>query len=268
MIGYLRYTARDIAYDTIAGICIVLKVYLVKISFVIPAYNEEHYLPGCLQALRTEISRHGDALETEIIVVNNASTDDTAEVASLFGATVVNEPTKGVARARQKGLENATGDIVAYIDADTKVTPDWIVLMLSEFAADPSLVALSGSCIFYDLPNFWRFVAGPYQAFVGWMTDLVTGQLVFGGNFAARRSSLLAVGGFDVSIVFYGEDQNIVQRLKKIGKYKFSLKLLAYTSARRFNAEGVLRTASTYASHFVYAYVLGRPPRSDYRDIR
>jgi glycosyltransferase involved in cell wall biosynthesis len=241
----------------------------VKISFVIPAYNEEAYLPACLSALLAEIAKHASVLETEILVVDNASTDRTALVAGSFpGVRVVTEPVKGVSRARQAGLSAAEGDIIAYIDADTKVTENWILIMLAEFAANPKLVALSGLCVFYDLPPFWRRIAGPYQGFIGWITDLMTGELVFGGNLAARREAMLAVGGFDTSIAFYGEDQNIVQRLKKVGKYKFSWKLVAETSARRFNAEGVLNVVGTYAANFLSLAVLKRPTITSYRDIR
>ena len=240
-----------------------------KISFVIPAYNEEAYLPASLSALLNEISRYRDAVDAEVIVVDNASTDKTASVAGSFqGVRVIAEPQKGVARARQAGFLAAEGDIVAYVDADTKITKDWMVVMLAEFAADPKLVALSGLCVFYDLPAFWRRLAGPYQGFIGWITDLMTGELVFGGNFAARREAMQAVGGFDTSIVFYGEDQNIVQRLKKVGKYKFSWKLVAETSARRFNQEGVLSTVGTYAANFISSAVLKRPVIKEYEDIR
>lgn len=240
-----------------------------KISFVIPAYNEEAYLHTSLSALFYEISRYRDVVDVEVIVVDNASTDNTASVAASFPSVrIVAEPEKGVARARQAGFLAADGDIVAYIDADTKITKDWIVVMLAEFAADPKLVALSGLCVFYDLPPFWRRLAGPYQGLIGWVTDLVTGELVFGGNFAARREAMQVVGGFDTSITFYGEDQNIVQRLKKVGKYKFTWKLVAETSARRFNKEGVLSTVGTYAANFISSALLKRPVIKDYEDIR
>ena len=106
------------------------------------------------------------------------------------------------------------------------------------------------------------------QGLIGWITDMVTGELVFGGNFAARREAMLAVGGFDTSIEFYGEDQNIVQRLKKVGKYKFSWRMVAETSARRFNAEGVLNMVGTYAANFLSSAILKRPAIGSYRDIR
>ena len=87
------------------------------LSVVIPAYNEEQYLPACLRALRQQ----KDAPPFEVIVVDNASTDSTACIAGQFGAHVVAEPRKGVARARQSGFEAARAPIVASTDADTIV---------------------------------------------------------------------------------------------------------------------------------------------------
>ncbi|MBI3573620.1 glycosyltransferase family 2 protein [Candidatus Kaiserbacteria bacterium] len=240
-----------------------------KISFVIPAYNEEAYLGGCLEALCLEIHREAGSFKTEMIVVNNASTDKTREIAKRFaGVSIIEEPKKGVALARQKGLEAAKGDIIAYIDADTKVTPGWIPVMLAEFAADPALVAISGPYIYYDLPAFWRRLAWPYHLVVGGITEFFTGQWVFGGNFAARRSALSAIGGFDTSILFYGEDQNVVQRLKKVGRFKFCTNLRALSSARRFVKEGIIKTVLVYAFNFIWVTVFKYPPNMVPRDVR
>ena len=238
-----------------------------KLSFVIPAYNEEGYLPACLESVQKEIAASGE--HAEIIVVNNASTDTTADVARSFkDVRVVDEPRKGVAFARQRGLEAASGELIAYIDADTRITDGWIPMALAAFAAEPDVVAISGPYVYYDLPGFWRRAAWPYQLIVGTVTEFFTGQWVFGGNFVARQSALLAVGGFDTSIAFYGEDQNIVQRLRKVGKFKFLMRLTALSSARRFVKEGVIRTVLVYAFNFIWVAVFRHPPNMRPRDVR
>jgi glycosyltransferase involved in cell wall biosynthesis len=97
-----------------------------KISFVVPAYNEQALLARSLNAIRDEILRAGQELgkDAEIIVVNNASTDRTREVAlSIPGVTVVDEPRKGLVQARWCGFEHSTGELIANIDADTIIPP-------------------------------------------------------------------------------------------------------------------------------------------------
>src|SRR5437763_970821 len=92
-----------------------------KISVVIPVYNEEKYLHDCLTALQHQ-TRKAD----EIIVVNNNSTDSSAQIAEKLGARVVNESKQGMIFARNRGFNEATGDVIARCDADTRVPPDWL----------------------------------------------------------------------------------------------------------------------------------------------
>jgi len=95
-----------------------------KLSFVIPAYNEEFYIGQCLASVLREISQNN--YNIEVIVVNNASTDNTTAVAVEFSsARVVNEPRKGTSSARNRGYEEARGDIVAFLDADARLSPRW-----------------------------------------------------------------------------------------------------------------------------------------------
>ena len=124
-----------------------------KISFVIPAYNEEDYLPKCLEAILQE--KQKGKYDMEIIVVNNASTDSTRKVALSYpGVIVVDEPKKGLTYARQAGFLNSTGDIIANIDSDSILTPDWLDTVMNNFTKNPKLVALSGPFIFHDLSLF------------------------------------------------------------------------------------------------------------------
>src|SRR5947209_11032880 len=118
-----------------------------KLSIVIPAFNEENYIGQTLES----ILKNAPPELLEIIVVNNASTDNTAQIASRFEKVrVVNEPLKGLTRARQAGLLAAQGDILAYIDADSLVPQNWFSQLKKEFSQDPELIALSGPYIYYD----------------------------------------------------------------------------------------------------------------------
>src|ERR1700678_1258174 len=105
-----------------------------RLSFVIPAYNEETYLPACLESILAQTQGMGDSVE--IIVVNNASSDRTREVALGFpGVQVVDEPRKGLTFARQAGFAASLGELIANVDSDSRLTPGWVANVLSAFDA-------------------------------------------------------------------------------------------------------------------------------------
>jgi glycosyltransferase involved in cell wall biosynthesis len=130
----------------------------VLISFVVPAYNEEALIGSCLRSIQAEIARTD--CRAEIIVVDNNSTDGTRRIASSVpGVIVVDEPQRGLVQARSAGCLAARGELIANIDADTMLTKGWLRTALAEFFRSPDLVALSGPCIYYDLPRSAQFVA-------------------------------------------------------------------------------------------------------------
>ena len=119
-----------------------------KISFVIPAYNEEKHIVLCLQSIQAEIDRVGELVETEMIVVNNASTDRTKELVVESGlARVVDETRKGLVFARSAGFTSSTGELIANIDADTRMPEGWLSTVIDSFQ-DPELMSLSGPYIY------------------------------------------------------------------------------------------------------------------------
>lgn len=119
--------------DTILGMSKKLKM-----SVVIPAYNEEQAIEACLQSLAAQ-TRPAD----EIIVVDNNSTDKTAEIAARY-ARVVTETKQGIGPARTRGFDEATGDVVLRIDSDAVAANDWIAVYEKAFAEDDELIAASG----------------------------------------------------------------------------------------------------------------------------
>ena len=94
------------------------------ISFVIPCYNEEKYIKDCIRSIKEEASK--SLLSYEIIVVDNNCTDNTADIAFQEGVIVVPENQKGVVFARQKGYEIAMYDLIANIDADSRLCEGWV----------------------------------------------------------------------------------------------------------------------------------------------
>lgn len=243
-----------------------------KISFVIPAYNEEDYIGLCLQSVMRELAASG--CDAEVIVVNNASIDRTRERAlAVPGVRVVDEPRKGLVRARQAGYLAATGDLIANIDADTRLPPGWIELVLEEFGRNPSLAALSGPLIYFDMSGLGRAMVRVFYGF-GYLAYLVLhyvirkGAMIQGGNFVVRRSALEAIGGYDTTIEFYGEDTDIARRVSRVGRVKWTFRLPIYSSARRLKGEGILRVGLRYALNFFWVAVLGRPKTKTHTDIR
>ena len=128
-----------------------------KLTFVVPAYNEEKYIGNCLKSILREIE--GKGYDVEIIVVNNASTDGTREIALSFETVrVVDEPNKGLSKARAAGFLASSGDLIANVDADTLLPAEWVEKVFYEFKNDNNLVALSGPYIYYDLSFFANFM--------------------------------------------------------------------------------------------------------------
>ena len=242
------------------------------VSFVVPAYNEEALLPRCLEAITAEIARSGRA--AEIVVVDNASTDRTREVAlATPGVRVVVEEERGLVPARRAGHRAARGKLIANIDADTIVPEGWLERTLSEFARDPDLVGLSGPYIYYDSPRSVRVAAACFYrcAFVAYLVVrfvMHAGSMMQGGNFVVQRDALERAGGFDSEFRFYGEDTDLARRLSKVGSVKFSFRLVAFSSGRRFAGEGVMRVGLTYTANFFWATFRKRPFTEEWQDYR
>ncbi|GAA1846654.1 glycosyltransferase family 2 protein [Agromyces salentinus] len=159
-------------------------------SVVIPAKDDAALLARCLGALAEQRVR-----AWEVIVVDNASRDETADVAAGYGARVVFEPSPGIPAAAATGLDHATGDVIARLDADCVPPPDWIERITGAFVEDPDLAALTGTARFAGGPPWLRrplssAYLGAYVALVGSALGHVP---LFGSNYAIRRTAWLAV---------------------------------------------------------------------------
>ena len=243
-----------------------------RLSFVVPAYNEETYLPACLESVLAQSRELGD--QVEIIVVNNASTDRTREVALKYpGVCVVDEPRKGLTYARQAGFTASKGELIANVDSDSRLTPGWVDTVLTTFAEEPKLVALSGPFVYYDLSPRQRvsvqvFYAAAFLVYALNRWVLRAGSMVQGGNFVLRRDALVKIGGFNTAIAFYGEDTDIARRLNCVGKVKFTFDLKMFSSARRLKQEGMLTIAARYTINYLWTTFRKKPFTEEYIDIR
>jgi cellulose synthase/poly-beta-1,6-N-acetylglucosamine synthase-like glycosyltransferase len=244
----------------------------VLISFVVPAYNEEQRLARTLTAIVAEIQRTN--CRAQVVVVNNASTDGTRDIAASFPeVTIVDEPVKGLVQARRAGFENATGELIANVDADTIVTEGWLGRVLHEFQRDPRLVALSGPYIYYDVPKRTRAAVRAFYVlgFGFYLLNrfvLRVGSLLQGGNFVVRRSAMEQIGGYNPEFSFYGEDTDLARRLHAVGAVKFTFDLPALSSGRRLLSEGLMKIGLRYSMNFVWATFFRKPFTDSWIDIR
>ena len=242
------------------------------LSFVIPAYNEEASLGPCIESILNQTGQLDIA--TEIIVVNNASTDRTREVALSYPAVkLVDEPRKGLPQARQAGFAASSGELIANVDADSRLTPGWTRKVLDQFASTPRLVALSGPVVYYGLtPRQSLLVRVFYMsAWVAYAINrylLRVGSMIQGGNFVIERQALERIGGFNLGITFYGEDTDIARRLHTLGIVRFTFDLKMLTSARRLLKEGIFATAARYSINYFWTTFFERPFTREHRDIR
>ncbi|MBI5071537.1 glycosyltransferase [Candidatus Falkowbacteria bacterium] len=243
-----------------------------KISIIIPAYNEEKLLPRCLKSIFSAKLPES----YEVIVVNNASTDRTEEIARSFtGVKVVNESKKGITKARQAGFLSATGDILVFFDADTLIPEDWFKIAVSKFKSNPKLVGVSGPYHFEaiswwarGLEWFYNYIIMPTGEFIWKYILRQGGIMLLGGNFAVRKEALVAVNGFNTEIDFFGEDTNLTRRIAKIGKIDFTNSLFVYSSPRRFRGEGGVRLAVKYIINFFGEWIFKKPVNKSYEDFR
>ena len=120
----------------------------VRISIIIPAYNEARTLPACLDAIAAQ-----DVRPYEVLVVDNNSTDSTAAVAAQYPfVKVLHEPRQGVVYARNTGFDKARGTIIARIDADVRLPVDWVGRVSNFYAKLGSQkLVFTGGCRFYNL---------------------------------------------------------------------------------------------------------------------
>lgn len=235
------------------------------ISVVIPAYNEAEYLGKCLASV---LKARTDSVK-EILVIDNASTDTTAAVARGFpGVRVVREEQKGLTRARQCGLSNATGDVLAWMDADCTVNRSWFEEIERVFTQEPSTVCLSGPYRYGDGSVLLRAMTELYWWILAWPTSWIVGHMTVGGNFAARKQALIDAGGFDTTIAFYGEDTDISRRLHRVGKVRFSMRFRNTSSSRRLAKQGILKIGWIYVANFLSQVFLKRSVNTSYIDVR
>ena len=190
-----------------------IRLSIMHFSLIIPAWNESAFIAQTLEKLTVvivEAERHGGH-RAELIVVDNNSTDNTAEIASSLGATVVFEPVNQIARARNRGAEAASGDVLIFMDADTTCSEKLLNHVLARLATGS--VVGGGSTIAPDKP-----VAGAAMRGIQfWNRISRTANLAAGCFLFCRRDAFDEVGGFSDKL-YAGEEIFLSRALKRWGR--------------------------------------------------
>lgn len=215
------------------------------LSVVIPVRNGGHDFQRCLRGLRASTWT-----DFELLVIDDASTDDSAEIANQFGARVLrhHEPL-GPAAARNAGAEAAVGSIVFFLDADVVPHTDTLARVMSRFHADPELAALFGS---YDdkpaapgLVSQYRNLMHHYVHQQGaFEADARPAHTFWTGCGAIRRDVFLAIGGFDPRLYRRPaiEDIELGYRLTRAGHRILLARDVQATHLKRWTLRSILRT--------------------------
>lgn len=195
------------------------------LSVIVPAYNEEVELPQTLSAIRTAAEQAG--ISYEIVLADDGSTDETAAIGRDFGANVIAINSRHIAAARNAGARAARGDILLFVDADTRISGENITQLQCALADDGC--AGGGARLQFDreLPRwgriFFRIFSAIYFGF-----GLGAGAFLF-----TTRENFEKIGGFDERY-FAGEEIFFTLALRRLGRFRI-LQGPVITSGRKLH---------------------------------
>lgn len=211
-----------------------------KISVVIPAYNEEQLLSRCLESIDNQNFPRD---QYEIIVVDNNSFDNTFNIAENYGAKVLFEQKRGVVYARQTGIENAKGKIIVGLDADCEIPPNFLKNISDQFK-NKYLTGLCGNIYFDNAPLIPTILAKIMANYGHYYSKLFKRTpFCWAANFSFRKKDFQQVGGYNLYLPLLraginaqrSDEYDFVSKLlKRKKKVVFDKKIMLKTSGRRF----------------------------------
>lgn len=212
-----------------------------SISVIVPAYNEERYIGETLNKLNSAkdclLERAG--IPTEIIVVDNGSTDATVSIALSSGAKVIKEAQRNIARARNVGANGAAGNLLVFIDADV-IVPEVLLWSISEVMKDERCVGGAVDTLYQPGKSWVKVYLQAWRLF-GKFAGMAQGAAQF-----CRRDVNVCLSGYDETI-YMGEDVDFYRRLKRFAKRNgaricFIQDIQVIPSTRRFDRWPFWRT--------------------------
>jgi len=239
----------------------VFVVAATDISVIIPTLNEEKYLPSCLNSLSNQCwsGRY------QIIVVDGGSTDRTVEVARKHADKVLVEPGQRVGAARNIGAEESEGNILAFIDADTCASPNWLSA-IDRVLQDSETLGVTGPTLPYQANTLDTITYTFWTIYLQRLLLSLGMPHVIGFNCAYRKRPFLRAGGFDENSVT-SEDIQLARRMHKQGRIAFEKEMFAFTSPRRFRTYGHAYIAGLYLLNGFSTLLLNRSSQ-EYPPVR
>ncbi len=184
-----------------------------RISVIVPAFNEEKLLAGTLRQIKSAaqvLAFRG--WELELVVCDNNSTDHTAEVAQAEGAKVVFEPINQIARARNTGAQAATGDWLVFVDADSQPSRELVGAMAEQIQGGVCLAG--GSTIRMSTHDFAARAVVALWNWISRLRRLLAGSFIF-----CEAAAFREIGGFSENL-YAGEEIDLSQRLKSLARQR------------------------------------------------
>jgi len=224
-----------------------------KLSIIIPAYNEEEYLPGLLESIKNQ-----DFDDYEVIVADADSDDNTRKIAEEYGCRIVNGGMPAVGRNR--GAAAARGELLLFLDADLVLTDGYLRDAVEEFESEDLGIAITQM-----IPISTRRRDKILHEFANRFMILVESIKPHGAGcygILTRRDLHEKVGGFDESLDF-GEDTDYIERIGKISKFKVLRKPRVLVSIRRLEKEGLKNLAFKYTRSTIYDFMGRRVSAGD-----
>jgi len=216
-----------------------------KLSIIIPTYNEEEYLPALLESIREQ-----DFTDYEVIVADADSEDNTRKIAEEYGCRVVEGGMPAVGRNR--GAEVARGEILIFLDADLVLTEGYLRDAVEEFESENLGIAITQM-----IPLSTRRRDKILHEFANRFMILVESIKPHGAGcygILARKELHERVGGFDESLDF-GEDTDYIERIGKISRFRVLRKPRVLVSIRRLEKEGLRNLAFKYTKSTIYDFM-------------
>jgi glycosyltransferase involved in cell wall biosynthesis len=161
------------------------------ISVVIPCFNQARYLPEAIESAKSA------EFEVETIVVDDGSTDESSDVARRHGAVLITQENGGLAAARNRGLEAATGTFVIFLDADDRLLPGGIEIAARALAAHPECAMTYGRCTMMGPDGtFWPTPEQPVVYLDHYAALLQSNRIWMPAMAIVRRDAIVGIGGF------------------------------------------------------------------------
>jgi glycosyltransferase involved in cell wall biosynthesis len=214
------------------------------LSIVIPAFNEARLIEQCLQSVSVSLAANvTTGFTSEVIVVDNNSSDNTGLLARQSGAQVVFEPINQIGRARNTGAAQAEGDWLLFLDADSLLNPDLLADILRVIQEGKSV----GCGCTLHMPGIPWWANWTLQL---WLSTSILFRWASGALFVCRTDAFRDVGGFSHEI-YAAEEIRLSKQLKRWGRPQG----LAFIILRKHPLETSARKVSLYSPREIFSQI-------------